>query len=165
MRIFFSIFRLKVPVILNPGSGGNGFVISSTHFYRPFELPVPGNMDLLIIMGGSMSVNDEEKLPWLVQEKQFIRGIISEGKPVLGICLGSQLIASALGAKVYPNHEKEIGWFTVQGINSPDPEVFRFPKASSHFTGMAKLSTCLPGHSGLQAVKAAKTRPSRWAGT
>lgn len=63
-------------------------------------------------MGGPMSVNDEEKFPWLVPEKQFVREMIESGKPVLGICLGAQIIANAMGAKVFLNPVKEIGWFS-----------------------------------------------------
>ena len=65
-----------------------------------------------------MSVNDEDEFPWLVQEKQFIRSAIEDGKPVVGICLGAQLIASAMDARVYSNHAKEIGWFPIQGVAS-----------------------------------------------
>lgn len=65
-------------------------------------------------MGGPMGVYEEEQYPWLTTEKKLIREAIAAGKPVLGICLGAQLIAAALGAKVYPNKEKEIGWYPVQ---------------------------------------------------
>ena len=65
-------------------------------------------------MGGAMSVNDEEQLPWLVEEKAFIRQAIEANKRVLGVCLGAQMIASALGARVYPNAEREIGWWPLQ---------------------------------------------------
>jgi GMP synthase (glutamine-hydrolysing) len=65
----------------------------------------------LIFLGGPMSVNDP--LPYLGCEIEIIRSAIEEGKPVLGICLGSQLIAKALGAAVYPNDSKEIGWFDI----------------------------------------------------
>lgn len=105
----------------------HGYKISSTQFYKSAQLPDPEQVDLLIIMGGPMSVNDEDVNPWLVAEKQFIRNCIEAGKAVLGICLGSQLIASALGAKVYRNSEKEIGWFPVMGIEPPDSSTFRFP--------------------------------------
>ena len=60
-------------------------------------------------MGGPMGVYDEMKFDWLPAEKEFIRDAIQAGKTVIGICLGAQLIASSLGAKVYPNAEKEIG--------------------------------------------------------
>jgi GMP synthase-like glutamine amidotransferase len=65
-------------------------------------------------MGGPMSVHDEEKFPWLAKEKEFIRQAVDAGKTVLGICLGSQLVSAALGAGVYKNKEKEIGWFDIE---------------------------------------------------
>lgn len=65
----------------------------------------------LIFLGGPMSVNDD--LPWLPVEMQYIRQAAERGQPVLGVCLGAQLIARALGAKVYRNPVKEIGWFEV----------------------------------------------------
>ncbi len=86
-------------------------------FTRIFEIPVfpsVDDIDLLVIMGGPMSVYEEEKYGWLKDEKSFIRSVIESGKKVLGICLGSQLVAEVLGAKVYPNKEKEIGWWRVK---------------------------------------------------
>jgi GMP synthase-like glutamine amidotransferase len=65
----------------------------------------------LIFMGGPMSANDE--LPYIRQELDLIEKAVSLGKPILGVCLGSQLIAKALGACVYPNRAKEIGWYPV----------------------------------------------------
>lgn len=91
----------------------SGHSLTSTRFYENAMLPEIADIDWLIIMGGPMSVHEEEKYPWLTIEKQFIRKAIDEGKIVLGICLGSQLIAEVLGARVYPNDEKEIGWFDV----------------------------------------------------
>ncbi|MGA2590839.1 MAG: type 1 glutamine amidotransferase [Bryobacteraceae bacterium] len=72
--------------------------------------PVPDLAEVagLILMGGPMSVNDD--LPWLRQEMRAVRDAIQRGIPVLGICLGAQLIARALGAAVYRNPVKEIGW-------------------------------------------------------
>jgi GMP synthase (glutamine-hydrolysing) len=65
-------------------------------------------------MGGGMSVHDEEQFPWLADEKKFIRQAIGAGKIVTGICLGSQLVSEALGARVYQNKDKEIGWFDIE---------------------------------------------------
>ncbi|QEP44024.1 amidotransferase [Ectothiorhodospiraceae bacterium BW-2] len=83
------------------------------HLYRGDPLPKVESLSLLIIMGGPMSVNDEEFYPWLVAEKSAIATAISLQIPTVGICLGAQLMANALGAAVYPNPEKEIGWFKV----------------------------------------------------
>jgi GMP synthase-like glutamine amidotransferase len=68
-------------------------------------------------MGGPMSVSEEDKYPWLKEEKKFIRKAINNKKVVLGICLGAQLIAESLDAKVTRNEYKEIGWFPINFIN------------------------------------------------
>jgi GMP synthase-like glutamine amidotransferase len=74
---------------------------------------VDARVDWLIVMGGSMNVYEYRNHPWLREEKRFIETAIGQGKHVLGICLGAQLIADVLGAKVYQNQEKEIGWFPI----------------------------------------------------
>src|SRR5690606_41801416 len=83
--------------------------LTISRLYLHDKFPETAAFDWLIIMGGPMSVYEEEKYPWLTKEKLFIKKAIDEGKTVTGICLGSQLIATALGAAVYPNGEKEIG--------------------------------------------------------
>ncbi|MGE5859859.1 MAG: type 1 glutamine amidotransferase [Ignavibacteria bacterium] len=89
------------------------FALSSTFLFESDDLPLLDEFDLLIIMGGPMGVGEEDKYPWLRKEKTFIKSAIEKGKMVLGICLGSQLVAEVLGAKVYGNKFKEIGWFPV----------------------------------------------------
>ncbi len=81
--------------------------------YERAVLPDVSAFDWLIVMGGSMSVHDTDKFPWLADEKKFIKNAVDAGKVAIGICLGSQLIAEVLGSKVYQNHQKEIGWFPV----------------------------------------------------
>jgi GMP synthase-like glutamine amidotransferase len=100
----------------------SGHTLTSTKFFDNAVLPELSAIDWLIIMGGGMSVNDEKEFPWLVPEKQFIRKAVEAGKTVLGICLGSQLVSSALGAKVYKNKEKEIGWFDIHITNAALPD-------------------------------------------
>ncbi|MCK7557005.1 type 1 glutamine amidotransferase [Chitinophaga sedimenti] len=90
-----------------------GHQVSVTRWYAGDAPPPHDQTDWLIIMGGPMGVYDAAQYPWLETEKAYIREAIQQGKRVLGICLGAQLIAAALGAKVYPNREKEIGWFPV----------------------------------------------------
>ena len=97
-------------------------VVTVTRFFEDAVLPEAEGLDLLIVMGGPMSVNDEKLYPWLIAEKRFIAQAILRGKAVLGVCLGAQLIAAALGARIYPNGEKEIGWFPVYSL--PVPETF-----------------------------------------
>jgi GMP synthase-like glutamine amidotransferase len=92
----------------------SGHSLNSTRFFESAILPEISDIDWLIVMGGPMSVNDEEKFPWLREEKKIIRKAIDAGKVVIGICLGSQLVSAALGAKVFQNKEKEIGWFDIE---------------------------------------------------
>ncbi|OFV93726.1 MAG: hypothetical protein A3F68_11425 [Acidobacteria bacterium RIFCSPLOWO2_12_FULL_54_10] len=68
----------------------------------------------LIIMGGPMGVYEADRYPFLMDEQCLVQNAVQNNRPVLGICLGSQIIASALGARVYPGHEKEIGWYQVE---------------------------------------------------
>lgn len=106
--------------------------VTATRFFEKAELPAPGAIDFLVVMGGPMSVHDHDKFPWLIPERDFIRSCIEAEKPVLGVCLGAQLIASALGAKVYPNHTKEIGWFPVRA-EPWSGNTFRFPESLDVF--------------------------------
>jgi GMP synthase-like glutamine amidotransferase len=104
-----------------------GYPVTGTKFFESTRLPSLDEFDMLIVMGGPMSANDESTFPWLGQEKEFIRKAIGAGKSILGICLGAQLIASAMGARVFPNPVKEIGWWPVQGIQPANELAFRFP--------------------------------------
>ena len=76
-------------------------------------LPDPDEFDLLIIMGGPMDVGDVVGNPWLAEEKQFIREAIGRKMKILGICLGAQLLAEALGGSVAPGAHREIGWHEI----------------------------------------------------
>jgi GMP synthase-like glutamine amidotransferase len=105
-----------------------GYEISSTQLFRSGVLPEVRDIDFLIVMGGPMSVNDEAEYPWLVKEKDFIKRSIEAGIPVLGICLGAQLIANVMGCRVFPNAEKEIGWFPIESVTSGSKDAFQFPK-------------------------------------
>jgi GMP synthase-like glutamine amidotransferase len=89
----------------------------------------------LIFLGGPMSANDP--LPYLDRERTLIAQAVNRGQPLLGICLGSQLIARTLGAGVHRNHEKEIGWFDIHLTEAAaDDALFggiRGPEATFHW--------------------------------
>lgn len=99
---------------LNPLLKRAGFRIRYVNFARhPDAQPSLDGYDGLIVLGGPMSVNDAPRLPHLTTELHLIEDALRREIPVLGICLGAQLIAKTLGANVYRNPEKEIGWYDV----------------------------------------------------
>lgn len=95
-------------------AAARGYQVSATRLYQNEVLPSGDSFDWLIVTGGPMGVHDEADYPWLIEEKRFINQTITAGKTVLGICLGAQLVASVLGARVYRNAHTEIGWFPIQ---------------------------------------------------
>lgn len=122
-------------------------------YIRPFQgEPVPNDlndMEGLIIMGGPMGVYEEDQYPYLSDEIRLIKETLRRAKPVLGVCLGSQLLAHTLGAPVTKAKKKEIGWFSVyltedaksdslfSGVSSPlsamhwHGDVFDLPKGAA----------------------------------
>ncbi len=98
---------------MEPWFNARDYSVRTCLIYKNQPLPDAEDFDWLVIMGGGMSVNDEENFPWLIKEKLLIEEAVAFGKKVLGICLGGQLIASAMGAPVYPSAEQEIGWHRV----------------------------------------------------
>lgn len=102
----------------------NGTPYEYVRLYETNEVPSLGDASHLIFMGGPMSVNDEREYPYLKQEKALVRRFAATGKPVLGVCLGAQLIADACGGRVYPDTQ-EIGWYHVQRVG--DGPLLGFP--------------------------------------
>jgi GMP synthase-like glutamine amidotransferase len=103
----------------NPGSilhwaEKNECRLTASKLYENDQLPEVEDFDWLVVMGGPMNIYEEEKYSWLAKEKELIRNAIEAQKVVLGICLGSQLIADVIGAKVVKNPLKEIGWFPIE---------------------------------------------------
>jgi GMP synthase-like glutamine amidotransferase len=117
MRVhFIQHVHFESPGYLLQWATEQHYEISFTKIYEAVTFPAVESIDWLVIMGGPMGVYEEDKHPWLKAEKAFIKSVIDAGKKVLGVCLGSQLIAEVAGAKVYSNKEKEIGWWPVRKV-------------------------------------------------
>jgi GMP synthase-like glutamine amidotransferase len=78
------------------------------------DLPSPQDLDCVVVLGGPMSAWEDQCYPWLRQEKRFIQAFIDTGRPLLGVCLGAQILADVLGARTYPGPHKEIGWHNAE---------------------------------------------------
>jgi len=91
-----------------------GHLLHLTRLYAGEALPRLSDFDRLVIMGGPMNIYEDDRYPWLAQERAFIRAAIVAGKSAVGICLGAQLLADALGAPVYRGPNKEIGWLPIE---------------------------------------------------
>jgi GMP synthase (glutamine-hydrolysing) len=97
-----------------PWAEHRGCQLSRTRLFAGDPVPEPEAFDWLVVMGGPMGVHDESEHPWLVGEKRLLGDAIEAGKVVLGICLGAQLLAAVLGARVRAGRYKEIGWFPIE---------------------------------------------------
>ena len=135
---YFQHVPFEGPGSIEEWTSLSGHSLTSTRLFEGGALPDISDFDWLIIMGGPMSVNDETQFPWLVVEKQYIRQAIDAGKTVIGICLGSQLVSAALGARVYKNEVREIGWF--------DIELSDFALSGYLFSGMKRKITVFHWH-------------------
>jgi GMP synthase-like glutamine amidotransferase len=133
------------PGSIEPWLAAAGYELTRTPLYASADLPAAKAVDFLVVMGGPMSVNDEDQFPWLAPEKRFIREVIESGKPVLGVCLGAQLIAAAMGAGVFRNPVKEIGWFPVRAVAAGGGSVFAFPPSATVFHWHGETFDLPPG--------------------
>lgn len=92
----------------------HGHSLTLTRLYAGEPLPVLADVDRLVIMGGPMNIYEDDRYPWLPGERQFIRQAIDAGKSAVGVCLGAQLLADALGSRVVAGAHKEIGWWPIR---------------------------------------------------
>ncbi|HUB68353.1 MAG TPA: type 1 glutamine amidotransferase [Candidatus Methylacidiphilales bacterium] len=94
-------------------AGRRGNFVREHHLYRGDALPATDSFDLLVVMGGEMNIYQYRDYPWLKPERQLIEAALNGGKRVIGVCLGGQLIADALGSRVTQNPDWEMGWFPI----------------------------------------------------
>ncbi len=111
----FQHVSFETPGTITEWAEANDHSITCTYLYNTdFPLPDLTAFDMLLVMGGYMNVDEEEKFPWLKKEKAFIKECADAGKKIIGICLGAQLVACVFRCHVYAAKEKEIGFFPVQ---------------------------------------------------
>jgi GMP synthase (glutamine-hydrolysing) len=91
-----------------------GWQIATTQLHRSDPLPDPASVDFLVVMGGPMNIYQDRNHPWLRDERAFIAAHLAAGKPAVGVCLGAQFLADALGGRVIQNPQIEIGCFPVE---------------------------------------------------
>lgn len=103
----------------------NQHELSYTSTYLNQSMPADCSFDMIIIMGGTATLYNSLNEMWFLEEKEFLENCIKNKKKILGICLGSQILATILGSKVYPGKAKEIGWFPV-GFNLNDNHKLSF---------------------------------------
>jgi GMP synthase-like glutamine amidotransferase len=105
---------IEGPGVLEPFLTQRGWQLDTVPLYAGAQLPEqPRQYQAILVMGGPMGVYDEAEYPFLRTEHDFLQRAIAQQVPILGVCLGSQLLAKALGARVYRNPCKEIGWYAV----------------------------------------------------
>ncbi len=120
-----------------------GYSVGSSDVFKGAKLPPLKDFDWLIVLGGSQHAWQEQEHPWLAAEKKYISEALSQDKIMLGICFGAQLLAEALGGRVFSNQKEEIGWYEVtvsaEGeksflLKNVPPMFLTFHWHSDHFT-------------------------------
>ena len=105
---------LDGPGALADWAAERGYSVAICLICQGESLPPLDSFDLLVSLGGPMGAYEEEKHPWLVSEKEYLRQGVSAGKKILGLCLGCQLLADALGGKAFRHTCKEFGWQPIE---------------------------------------------------
>ena len=111
------------PAAIADWARSRGHKLDCVDVYAGEPIPAPSELDLLFVMGGPMNIYEESRFPWLREEKKLIHAAIREGKGLVGVCLGAQLIADQLGAPVTRADETEIGWFSVKRRSDCPPDL------------------------------------------
>ncbi|SEQ34112.1 GMP synthase-Glutamine amidotransferase [Solimonas aquatica] len=141
-----------------------GHRLQNVRLYAGEPPPAPDAFEALIVMGGPMNIYEYEEHPWLRAEKQAIAQAIAAGKPVLGVCLGAQLMADVLGGKVTRNAETEIGWFELR-LNEQgkrEPLFAGFPERFTAFHWHGDTFAIPPGAQNLMSSAACVNQAYRY---
>lgn len=101
-------------------------------YASPGRLPALERFDGLVVLGGGMSVHDNDIHPWLEPERHLIGEAMAAARPVVGICLGAQQLAYARGGRVFPNHEREVGFWPIRRVGAALPLPALLPACHWH---------------------------------
>ena len=109
----FQHVAFEGPGAILPYLESKGYHVHLVKLYAGDPVPSSLDVDFAVLMGGPMSALEEDKYPFMVKEKQLCRELFAADKPVLGVCLGAQIMANAFFAPIRQNPEKEIGFYPV----------------------------------------------------
>jgi GMP synthase (glutamine-hydrolysing) len=150
---------------LDPLLRSSGVRIRYVNFGRdPHAEPDIRRYDGLVVLGGPMNVDQSERHPYLLTEQRIIREAVLSDRPVLGVCLGAQLLAAAMGADVHPNPVPEIGWYRLH--THPDAHedpLFRHFERRPHYVFQWHAYTCRlpPGAAHLASTRNCRNQAYR----
>lgn len=129
---FIQHMPFEYPASIADWAAENNHTTAYTKVFEEAVFPSTDTFDMLVIMGGIMGVYEEDDHAWMPAEKAFIKKAIDDKKKVFGVCLGAQLIAEALGAKIARHTIKEIGWLPVEKV-TPHPLTAKLPPTFTTF--------------------------------
>jgi GMP synthase-like glutamine amidotransferase len=155
------------PGAISDWAAARGHDLRIHHRYlEPATLPAADALRGLVVLGGPMSVHDETAVAWLAGEKAFLRTALAAGVPTLGICLGAQLIADALGGAVTTSPTREIGWYPVQfeaaAATAQRWETALPPAALTVFHWHGETFTLPPGATHLASSEVCRNQAFAW---
>lgn len=141
------------PALIGRALLSQGIPFRVIHVYRHEPLPNPHDLTGLISLGGPMGANDEDEHPWIAPEIHLLRDCVHQGLPVVGICLGGQMLAKSLGGRVERHSTKELGWLPIQlnpkgkddpifGAAGDDPVVYHWHGDTFFLPADAELFAC-----------------------
>jgi GMP synthase-like glutamine amidotransferase len=136
---------------------------SLTGFIAREDLEIDaGDYDAFVIMGGPMSANDADENPDVARSLSLVRAFMNSGKPVLGVCLGAQMMAIAIGGKVVPGTQAEIGWFPVFKTRETGHLLDEFPPEMTVFHWHGEQIQLPPGARLLASPRICPVQVFQW---
>jgi GMP synthase-like glutamine amidotransferase len=151
--------------LIEPWMRTRGHSLSATRWWAGETAGADADAaEWLIVMGGPMNIYQHRDHPWLVAEKAALAAALGRGARVLGVCLGAQLLADALGGKVFQNAAREIGWWPVHAVDAgvATDEPYRFPAELPVLHWHGDTFTLPPGARRLAASAACAQQAFAW---